>query len=172
MDGDARDAAHHLGDALGGDLFVDELAAPLGLFEQALLLGDLFAEALDGAVLELARAIDLAGALGLGELLLLLVEASFKERSDWMSSSSFSQAERRLATSSVSWAMRASSFSRISRESASRSSAMAFASILSCVSCRSPRSKASGMESISMRSWLAASSMRSMALSGSFLPEM
>ena len=72
----------------------------------------------------------------------------------------------RRSASSASMALRRS------LEAASFSLLRACCSISSCLMRRSTWSISMGMESISMRSWLAASSTRSMALSGRKRSEM
>ncbi|MCY1362005.1 hypothetical protein D9M69_487030 [compost metagenome] len=78
------------------------------------------------------------------------------------------QTSSRSAYSRSSRAMSSFSFSRRLRAASSSSFFSASCSTFSWIRRRSRRSRASGLESISMRMRLAASSMRSMALSGSW----
>ena len=79
---------------------------------------------------------------------------------------SFCQRVRRVCVRSLSPAISAAIFSRRSRDAASFSFASAVRSISSCIARRSSSSISVGTESISMRSLEAASSTRSIALSG------
>jgi hypothetical protein len=161
--GHAGPAAHDLGDVLLVDLLLQHALLGLQLVERLAGLGDPALELGDLAVADLGRPLEVDLALDLAPLgLELLLEGA--DGGDGLLLAIQcpiipADCSRRASSSR-------SSASRRSTDAASVSLASATRSISSWRMRRSTTSTSVGMESISMRSRLAASSTRSMALSG------
>ena len=164
-DRDAGPLGDHLGDLLLGDAVAHERGSLLlgGLRHDELLL-----QFRDLAVLQLRHARKvIAAPARVSSSSLSFSISSLTEAAPCMVAFSAFQTSSRSAYSFSSWRSVSSSVARRFLEASSSSLRSATCSILSWMMRRSSLSMTSGLESISMRMRAPASSMRSMALSGS-----
>ena len=165
--GHAGPAAHHRGDVLLADLLLDQPAVPAGARPRPPRPSSLLLQLRQRAVLQLGRPVEVVLPLGPLDVQLRLLDL-LADRLHLLHAPASRPASgpsgRRCRPSgrpapSPAWRAGRGEAASVSFFSASRS-------ISSCITRRLTSSSSVGMESISVRSLAAASSIRSMALSG------
>jgi hypothetical protein len=165
-DRDAGPPADDVGDVVGVDLLLQHLAGGLERRERRLAIFQVGLELDELAVLELGRAVVVEGALGLLDLVAGPLDAVLELGDGLDRVALLLPPGAELVALLLELGDRPLDGSRRARDASSFSLRSASRSIWSCIIRRSTSSSSTGSEVISIRSFEAASSTRSIALSG------